>query len=335
MRKDLWFLLLVCLAFFSATPFVVSRKSQMLWMRTADHRQMIKLPPTTQRPASADAVAAVTSKNASIVPMELPVFNETAIYRPPASLSTLHYNFSAEVMPDEFLGHLQHMVRKISKKWKSSGWERRYGSVNIDACDNETPECSMFRAVTGPADGPDVHKHAYTKCCVEHRLLRDVAVWTLTKLNEANVTYFLSTGTALGAIRHHGVIIPWDTDVDIAIFPRDKQKVEAIFKNNGEHHFHKDTLGKPMFWVHHSKTGKPPDGPHVEIFYDAVYTSYPSKLLPLEPCNMYGRVVKCPNRNMFSVWFPSGWGVYGGGHYHGPNRCTVYRNGKRYEQDKC
>lgn len=246
----------------------------------------------------------------------------------------MHYNYSVEVMPDEFLEHLQHMVRKISKKWKGAGWQR-YEKEDISKCDNETPECMLFRTVTGPADGPAIHKRAYMKCCVEHRLLREVAVWTLNKLNEANITYFLSTGTALGAIRHKGVIIPWDTDIDIAVFPKDKPKIEALFTDNGEHFFHKDTLGKPMYWVHHSKNGKPVGGPHVEIFFDPVYTNYPKQLLPLEHCNMYEHSVMCPNRKMFEVWFPSGWGVYGGGHYHGPNRCTVYRNGNRHEQTKC
>jgi hypothetical protein len=337
MRKDVSILLLVCLAFLAVTPFVVSKHSRMLWMRTTEQRKILKTsppskietpypPPTISQKVQVHDTAHPPLSNGSLTSLSL--------YRPPAEHSTVHYNYSVDVMPDEFLEHLQHMVRKISKKWKSAGWHR-YEKEDISKCDTATPECTLFRTVTGPADGPVIHKRAYMKCCVEHRLLREVAVWTLSKLNEANITHFLSTGTALGAIRHNGVIIPWDTDIDIAVFPADKPKIEALFSNNGEHFFHKDTLGKPMYWVHHSRTGKPAGGPHVEIFFDPVYTNYPQKLLPLETCNMYEHTVMCPNRKMFEVWFPSGWGVYGGGHYHGPNRCTIYRNGNRYEQNKC
>lgn len=256
------------------------------------------------------------------------------LYRPPQDLSTLHYNFSRDVMDDEFLDHLQHLTRRIHKNWKSKGW-MRFDKLDTSNCTAETPECQMFRDILSPKESEETHRRPFVKCCVEHQRLKEVAMWTLKRLEEANITYFLSTGTALGAIRHGGVVIPWDTDIDIAIFPSDKDRVEALLKNNGERYFHVDGLGKPMFWIHHSRNGKPRDGPHVEIFYDPVYTKYRDKLLPLERCSLYGTSVSCPNKRMFEVWFPSGWQKYGGGHYHGDHRCTVYKNGKRIELDKC
>ena len=175
----------------------------------------------------------------------------------------------------------------------------------------------------------------YRKCCVEHRILRDTAFDVLKELEGANVSYFLSTGTALGSIRHSGTIIPWDTDVDIAIYPQDSTIVKEIFKKQSKHFFHKDSNSKPMYWIHASKNGRPRGGPHIEIFYDKVYTEYPESLLPLQPCKLYGRTVTCPNIKMFDVWFKSGWRRYGSGHYHGKTRCTFHERGQLIEKENC
>jgi hypothetical protein len=51
-------------------------------------------------------------------------------------------------------------------------------------------------------------------CCREH--LRRMAKWVATRLNEAQVPYWVDFGTLLGIIRQ-GDIIPWDTDVDISV----------------------------------------------------------------------------------------------------------------------
>ena len=163
-----------------------------------------------------------------------------------------------------------------------------------------------------------------------------MARWVTSVLEGGGVRYFLSTGTALGAVRHGGAIIPWDTDVDIAVWPEDKAKVEALFAaRKAEHFFHADRLGKGMFWVHASRNGKPRDGPHVEIFYEADYTAKPDKLLPLRRCDLYGKDnAWCPAEAMFTEWFGD-WHVYGGGHYHHGGRVTMYEKGKRVEKSKC
>ena len=43
-----------------------------------------------------------------------------------------------------------------------------------------------------------------------------------------NVTYFLYGGSLIGSYRNHGMI-PWDDDVDVAVYASDKHKLKAMF----------------------------------------------------------------------------------------------------------
>ncbi len=58
-------------------------------------------------------------------------------------------------------------------------------------------------------------------------------------LDENNIDYFLLAGSTLGAVRHGG-FIPWDDDIDLGIFLKDKQVVAKLLHDN---------MPEPYEWI--------------------------------------------------------------------------------------
>jgi len=63
------------------------------------------------------------------------------------------------------------------------------------------------------------------------KVLIDTFRFLIGYLEENNISYFAIGGTALGAIRHHGMI-PWDDDVDILIPRKDYDRLCALNKDS-------------------------------------------------------------------------------------------------------
>ena len=65
---------------------------------------------------------------------------------------------------------------------------------------------------------------------------------------ENDITYWLDTGTLLGAIRHKGYI-PWDDDIDIGMLRKDYDKFTELFNKNNERYKFVCFENTPDFYV--------------------------------------------------------------------------------------
>ena len=57
------------------------------------------------------------------------------------------------------------------------------------------------------------------------------------RMQKANVTYFLTAGSLIGSLRHHGVI-PWDSDIDVLVNTSEKLKINETLNSVPDGNFY-------------------------------------------------------------------------------------------------
>lgn len=116
---------------------------------------------------------------------------------------------------------------------------------------------------------------------------------------ENNLSYYLSGGTLIGAIRHKG-FIPWDDDIDLVLFRDDFEKLRLILKNQTKYPQYTlldldcEDYIYPFLKLVDNRTvakqfdTKVPHGIWVDIFaYDAVPNNAIRRYIFLRKCQLY------------------------------------------------
>ena len=78
------------------------------------------------------------------------------------------------------------------------------------------------------AEGTDLRKHQL--------IMLDMLVYFDSICKENNISYWLSSGNLLGAVRHKG-FIPWDDDLDVEMMRKDYLKLEKILAKDPRYIF--------------------------------------------------------------------------------------------------
>ena len=68
------------------------------------------------------------------------------------------------------------------------------------------------------------------------RLMVDMLVWFDGFAEQHNLTYFIDSGTLLGAVRHKG-FIPWDDDMDLVMLRADYERMIEIFRKEPQERY--------------------------------------------------------------------------------------------------
>lgn len=106
-----------------------------------------------------------------------------------------------------------------------------------------------------------------------HKIETDMIAEIDRVCRKENIHYFLWYGTLLGAVRHSGPI-PWDTDVDVAIYYKDLDRLlDALHR-----------YLNPKYYVSYALIDKKSSSPHPEIYARGV----DERVVHLDICPLFG-----------------------------------------------
>eukprot|EP00668_Euglena_longa_P045959 GGOE01061642.1.p1 GENE.GGOE01061642.1~~GGOE01061642.1.p1 ORF type:complete len:367 (+),score=102.75 GGOE01061642.1:32-1132(+) len=237
-----------------------------------------------------------------------------------------HYNMSS-LLDKQFWADAASYPARVNARYMPNGtswiesWNN-YHTVDISDCDEITPECLIWKHPSINTSQTPTDR-TYRKCCIEHHRLLETLRYTLEVMTSVGIRPWLGMGSLLASVRHNGVFIGWDTDVDIYIREEDVPKLKAAFKNTHttKHWFAIDPqtdMGmqkRDMFYIYYTRK-RTKGGSHVEVW---VWNTrrmdvhkYDPLVFPLVPCQLYDLDVYCPKESakMLEIWYSKSWWKY-------------------------
>jgi len=122
---------------------------------------------------------------------------------------------------DTLAAQLRQYASRVEARRKSGDTKRlwdQYESISIALCQSSAPECSFFLRQDARLGAPSAFHFLYRKCCIEHNRLQvalSCAVQVLSRCKQ--LLWWAGFGTLLAVMREPGVVIPWDTDIDLFV----------------------------------------------------------------------------------------------------------------------
>jgi phosphorylcholine metabolism protein LicD len=80
-------------------------------------------------------------------------------------------------------------------------------------------------------EGAELARPAIGAVKKKQEALLELLIKLTQLLDQNSIPYWLDYGTLLGAVRHQG-FVPWDDDLDLGVFDRDRKVISELIKDN-------------------------------------------------------------------------------------------------------